>query len=474
MPPGWPLSGIVIGTVSTVGSSPEAAAQSVRESVAEADRRRRMRDASLRIWRAAPIGAGVAAVVAVFSYLVRWPSMLALGLLAGLFAGLVVVALVGRRRRPLTDAAAAALDAGAGLRGELRSASWFAAGDRRDPWAEYHLRQAADRLADMEWTRLYPAPRPRTAQLATAVLATITVAIALAVPERAETARPTGQESAPAASGGAAALADGLLLSPELVKRLQDLLAAAERGDARAAGTLANDEALREMLDRLAKMNDPALLQQLADAVAEQAGKPPARNAMQELADRARQAADSGGLSSAMQDALEQLADELEVARPELARSGESGDTSEGGPGSQGQSATGGRDGSMPEGEMQLARDADAAGGAGVLMMADEQGGPGGGMPGGGTGGAGGADPAAQALSAIEAALKQELVQASQDRAGEHVDSEIRRRTEAGEAAVGFTGGAATAFDRARATAPPPVPEARRSGVHLYFVRESQ
>ena len=432
-----------------------------------------MRGASLRIWRAAPIGAALGLAAAALSYLFRWPSALALSLLAGVFLGLLAVALLGRRRRPLTDAAAATLDAEAGLHGELRSATWFAAGGSRDPWAEYHVRRAADHLAAVDWTHLYPAPRPRRAQLATAVLAALTVAIALAIPERVEIALTAHPEGAPAAAGGAMAAGDGLVLSPELVKRLQDLLAAAERGDAKAAGTLANDEALREMLDRLAKMNDPALLERLADAVAQEAGKPASRNAMQELADRARQAVESGGLSSAMQDALEQLADELDVATPDLARSGESGDPSEGGAGSQAQSASGGADGPMPDGEMQLARDQDAAGGAGVLMMSDQQAGPGGGMPGGGMGGASGDQPA-QALSAIEAALKQELVQASQDRAGEQVDSEIRRRTEAGEAAVGFTGGDAAAFDRARATAPPPVPEARRSGVQRYFVRESQ
>ena len=50
----------------------------------------------------------------------------------------------------------------------------------------------------------------------------------------------------------------------------------------------------------------------------------------------------------------------------------------------------------------------------------------------------------------------------------------LRRKTEQGRSTVGFTQGAAGQFDKSRAAAPPPVPEARRSGVQSYFVRKPQ
>jgi hypothetical protein len=66
------------------------------------------------------------------------------------------------------------------------------------------------------------------------------------------------------------------------------------------------------------------------------------------------------------------------------------------------------------------------------------------------------------------------MVEASQDSPGENVDTEIRRKTEHGNATVTFTGSASGNFDRTRAAAAPPVPEARRSGVQTYFVRKPQ
>ena len=74
--------------------------------------------------------------------------------------------------------------------------------------------------------------------------------------------------------------------------------------------------------------------------------------------------------------------------------------------------------------------------------------------------------------TALAAAFRQEIVEASQDNAGDNVDTEIRRKTEQGSATVAFTRGAAGQFDKSRAAAPPPVPEARRSGVQSYFVRK--
>jgi hypothetical protein len=107
-----------------------------------------------------------------------------------------------------------------------------------------------------------------------------------------------------------------------------------------------------------------------------------------------------------------------------------------------------------------------------MMMMSSQDASQAGGPPGAGVGGGGSEDTAGAAAAAIEAALKQEIVEASEDKAGDNVDTEIRRKTEHGNATVGFTGSASGQFDRSRAAAPPPVPEARRSGVQTYFVRK--
>jgi hypothetical protein len=74
--------------------------------------------------------------------------------------------------------------------------------------------------------------------------------------------------------------------------------------------------------------------------------------------------------------------------------------------------------------------------------------------------------------AALEAALRQELIEASRDSAGANVEAEVRRKTEQGDAAVGFTGTASTRSETARAAGAPPVPEARRSDVQRYFIRK--
>jgi hypothetical protein len=105
------------------------------------------------------------------------------------------------------------------------------------------------------------------------------------------------------------------------------------------------------------------------------------------------------------------------------------------------------------------------------MMMAPHTG-QGGGPPGAGVGGSGSEETAASSAAAIEVALKQEIVEASQDAPGGNVESEIRRKTEHANATVTFTSSAAGTFDRSRAAAPPPVPEARRADVQTYFIRK--
>ena len=73
---------------------------------------------------------------------------------------------------------------------------------------------------------------------------------------------------------------------------------------------------------------------------------------------------------------------------------------------------------------------------------------------------------------ALAQAFSHETVEASQDNPGDNVETEVRRKTEQGTSSIAFTHGAAGQFDKSRAAAPPPVPEARRSGVQTYFIRK--
>jgi hypothetical protein len=125
----------------------------------------------------------------------------------------------------------------------------------------------------------------------------------------------------------------------------------------------------------------------------------------------------------------------------------------------------------MQDLSIQFAKEANPGGGAGVMMMSDQQTDQGNGPPGAGVGGSGSQDTAGTGTT-IEAALKEELVEADQDNPGSNVDTDIRRKTEHGNATVAFTNSASGKFDRSRIAAPPPVPDARRTGVQTYFIRK--
>jgi hypothetical protein len=322
----------------------------------------------------------------------------------------------------------------------------------------------------MNWQTLYPLPPARRAQLATAVVTVATIALSMTIPER------VGMNSTAAAAVPPnlrdALAKEALMLPPELQQQLAALLAALESGDQTTAAALAGNQDLREMLEKLNQLNDTQLLEALARTMAEEAGAEnrSAAEDMQSLAERARRAAESATLSREMQEALDKLADELEIAKPEEGARGEqSGQTAGGQP--QGESGEAGENGAQDV-AIQFARESDTSGGASVMMMSEDAQ-PGAGPPGAGAGGAGAPDTAG-ATAGIEAALKQEMVEASQDTTGSNVETEVRHKTEHGNATVAFTGGAAGTFDRARAAAPPAVPESRRPGVQTYFVRKPQ
>ena len=453
---------------------PSAAGAAVRAALAAADRRRRAREASRLLWRAAPVIAGAALAVAVARRWMPWASWTPGAVLIVGLLGLAAYIFVATRARKLTDRAAAAIDADAGLDGELRSASWFASRGHGDDWADLHLERAAARLNGRDWAQLYPIVRAPRARLASIVMIAGALALTFGLPQRASARRPTDAASSPAAKVPVptALQPDGILLPPELMAQLQALLDAAQKGDAVTAERLASSEELRELLNKLAQ--DPELLAKLAKALA--AADPlkgPTARELKELAERARKAAETAAMSQDLREALEKMAEAAESDEAQESASNEEGEPmSSEGP-QDGESGQSNAAGSMQELSVQMARQADPGGGAGIMMMSNP-GEKGSGPPGSGVGGSGSDESSAAAAAALAAAFKQEVVEASQDNAGDNIDTEIRRKSEQGSSKIGFTHSAAGQFDKSRAAAPPPVPEARRNGVQSYFIRKSQ
>jgi hypothetical protein len=415
-------------------------------------------------------------IVALAAWAAAWPLFVPAFVLAAGALFLALLAYLGRRARQMSDATAAVIDADANLGGELRSAHWFAARDSRDAWADFHLQAAAERIRQIRWTDLYPAVRTTRAPIATALMTLGAIGLMLTIPDQPLISRPAAAAAVTPASRvpDKALRGTPLLLSPELQRQLEALLAAAEAGDKAAADALAGNAELREALDKLGQMNDPAMLEALARALAANAGAKPqtAADALKALADRTRNAAESSAMPESMKRALEDLADDLEIVKPDQAQSeaGEAGAEA----GSQGGQAAQADPSAADDMSIQFDKQSEAAGGSSMMMMSSQQADQSGGPPGSGIGGGSGSDGAAGTAAELEAALKQELIEASEDNPGGNVETEIRRRTEHGNATVGFTRGAAAAFDRGRAAAPPAVPEARRSDVQTYFIRTPQ
>lgn len=459
--------------MSTEQFEPSPAGDAVRAALAAADRRRRAREASRLLWRVAPLIAGAALAVAVARRWTLWSAWTpAVVLIAGA-AGLAAYIFIATRARALADRAAAAIDDDAGLGGELRSASWFAGRASRDSWANLHLERAAARLNGVDWAQLYPSVRAPRARFASLVMIVGALALTFGMPQRAAARRPTADSPKDASAAAAEeARAEALLvLPPELLKQLEALLAAVQAGDMRTAEKLASSAEMRDLLNKL--LADPDLLAKLARALAAaDAAKAPTAKELKVLAERARRAAEALELSEDMREVLEKIAEQAESADQENASDDEGEPMTADGP-QKGEAAESKAASSMQELSVQIARQSDAGGGAGIMMMsnpADQGSGP----PGSGVGGSGSDEAAAASAAALAAAFKQEVVEASQDNPGDNVDTEIRRKTEQGSSKMGFTHGAAGQFDKSRAAAPPPVPEARRSGVQSYFVRKSQ
>lgn len=433
-----------------------------------------MRDASRAFWRAAPFVTAATVCFAAASRWRGWPASLPLSILAVAILFLLGRAFLARRQHAISDAVASAIDKNAGLGGELRSASWFALRDTRDAWADYHLARAARRLEAADWGTLYPAIPAGRAKAATAVLALCTVTLAVWLPGRG-TMWPGSSVKAATANAARAkgiAYAEGLL--PDVQKQLEALLALAESGTALPGGTPMTAAELRSLVSRLNALRDAGKLKDLARAMTPAAGgrsDEPAKD-MQALADRARNASQKPGLPPEAQDTLLKLSDDMADAA-KAAKPPDEGPTetvSSTNP-QKGDSTPGKKGGDVDEASITSISEAEAGGGAGIIMMGSKDEAAGKAAPGLGLGGGSDKRTEGGRMADLEAALRRETIEASTDNTGDNVQTEARRKTEHGQATVTFAHSAAGTFDRGRAVAPPPVPESRRAAVQTYFIR---
>ena len=453
------------------GSPASPAGQALAQGLAAAARRRRAREVSRTLWRAAPAAAAAAFVVALGSRLAGAPDLLPLG-----FAALALLALLGwrivaLRASAVDDRTAREIDAEAALGGELRSARWFAGRGSGDAWTALHLERASARLAGVDWAATYPPHRAPRARAITAAFAVAVLVVLVAVPRRVvlpDILRSGARADVPLST------ADLLALPPELQARLAALLAAAGTATTgEAPDVRPEDVRLRELLDALSRLGDREALKALARAMAP-ADAPPRspEQEMQDLAERAREAAASGALSPAMQDALEKLADELEIAKPDTMQRAGSG-AGEGDPATQDARSGGAAAGQGPqELSLQFAKEAAPAAGSAMMMMGGPESQGGAGAPGAGVGGGGGSPESAAAAASLAAALKLELVESARDAAGANTESDLRRRTDQGDASAAFTRSRVGAAVKARAASRPLLPESRRTDVQQYFRRD--
>jgi uncharacterized membrane protein len=431
--------------------------QRVLSAVIAAVRQRRAQEMSRLLWRVAPV---IAAAVLLLAAAVRWFHASRLIPLAVLVtAGLtwVLVAAVRRRVDRVSDETASAIDDEVRLGGELRSATWFASHSTSDPWAEFHLEHAAARLESIDFAAHYPPVHAPRARIATGVMMATAVVLAIVFPQRPRASSPHSDTPlAPAAHKVAPVAVEGL--PPELPQDLEDLLAAIENG------TLSSnpaDAALLGTLKNLQSVQDPQALAALARALAANAAKLDDKAVMKDLADRAARDADITP-SSDVKNALDQLAKKLSDPESEMDSAGlEKSDEPQ---------PNGGVD---VAGASQSMRDTSAIASMGMVAISKQDSAQTDAPPGVGAGGSSSSTPnGGGVMPDIAEALRHEVVEAHEDDVSGDVHSDERRKTEHGNAATAFTHSAAGQSDGSRAVAPPTVPESRRAGLQTYFTRK--
>ncbi len=428
-------------------------------ALALAARSRRLRETRRTLWRVAPVVSAISLAAAV---VVRWrhaPALIPLGLLAAAAVVWVLYAFVQRRRVRVSDATASAIDEEAGLAGELRSAAWFASRDVADSWTGLHLSRAADRLESLDLSHLYPALRARRARVATFVMAAIAVLLVTPLPGRPQAvAPPPNAQSAPPPRAVQPIALEGV--PAELPQELEALLTAIENGTFAARQPEA-DAAFQAMLAQIHALNDPRALTALVRAMADRDQADDSDASRKALADRVKRDA-ALTPPSEIRDALEALSKKLSDSERDTDSAGlEKSDDAQP---DQGVDLAG----TPPE----SARDASAIASLGMVTLSSQAPADPNAPPGVGVGGSSSSPGNAGTMADIAKTLRHEIIEANEDDVSGNVQTDARRKTERGSATTTFTRSAAASFDGTHASAPPPVPEARRARTQTYFSRK--
>jgi hypothetical protein len=440
-----------------------SASQSVRRVAIAGDRARRLSGAAALVVRGAPVAAAVVCVVSVLAMLLGGPRMLGPILLGVTAAAGALMLLAARRDRSVSDALVSELDRAADLGGAFRSAYWFAdpaqpvSGDgAASPWITFHLEKVASRVEVVDWKTVYARPSARRRWLTTTTLALATLAFAVwpGTPRFTRTLPAAAASSAPEA-GAASSLPSTLI--PTLVEGMR----------AMKAGQAPSREALSAIGQALeiAKAN-PTAQKQIEGLFA--GGYDTDQNGWTD-SDPDRDPRDDGqfnngfqlaALDWAYQEAVAKLSVE-ERTRRDARREASSAEAPADGKTSERDSDTSGT-GALPDAPVQADVRGQAASFSSVLF---------GNQQASGEAGLKSSEPSARA--ATLAVLRQEVVHARTDTAGMRVEAgALRRATNAAQnsrSVPGFPNG--VTYDRARASQPPAVPEARRSLVHDFFLR---
>ena len=442
--------------------------QVLRAELARGDRSRRTRANAVRLWRVAPIVAGVCALVAAIGRILHWPALIPVALLGAALLALTLYAVMARRVHAVTDVVAVELDERARLEGELRSAYWFSGHDARDPWIDFHLARAAERLKTIDWAGLYPPARAPRAKTATALLALVAFVLALFVPGRTGISASMRGPGSQAARGKTAP--PRVLSAAEIFAKLENLLITAESGQGRSItasevrGLLAQLEALmaQQKFPDTAAPKDSGTKQSKAPTAAE----------LKAFAERAKRASESTELQPEVRDALADMSEKLneqtqaQTAAPKDPKDAVGAEDTQAGESAQAAAGNGKKQ--DPSG--QSVKEAAGGGGIGVIMMTgDSSSSKEAGL---GLGGASGTNPKNGQMPDLGAALRKETIEAAQENEGEKNVFGERRQTEHSTATAAYAHTAPAAAGRGRSAAPPAVPEARRAALRSYFIRK--
>jgi hypothetical protein len=438
-----------------------SASQAVQRAASLGDRARRVARTMRVIERIAPTAAAVAVIASGIAAVLGGLRMIGLVWLGASAIAAALAWVAARRTRPVSGATVGELDRAAGLDGALHSAYWFAGadvstrqGDPRAPWVRFHLQQTATRTEGIDWTAVYARPFARRAWSTAAALTLVALGL-MVWPSARLLTRTAGPTSSP---NGTAQTRIPASLVPNVIEGIRAM---------HAGGTPSKVQlsAIGQTLE-IAKI-DPNVQKQIEALLARAAADPRNADAGQD-ADSDRDPRDVysndiqlNDLSWAYQEAVARSRGG-ERAHPDSS----SASTSEGTP-----------DGKPGE------READpAAAGSpnAVPVLADTRGQPVGflsqllgrqqasGEP-------GSADHSQNQARAgtLTAALRAEIVRARTDLNVPELDTPAARRaTNAGRTPAGaYLVDNGVRYDRSHGGQPPPVPDARRSLVHDFFLR---